>query len=225
MNQNNSAVISIRETTREFTYDRTTMLNLKIQRPVVQLYFNKSAQNRINQHYFAKANSFYRTAYSELYPQAVKLYRESKESGFPFHAFEAIMQFEITFNERCHLSSYSDSYQYTGGAHGTTLRSSETFSLKTGKKLALSDLFPKDFNYRGFLLGQIITQADEIMEKEQIFFDDYRELIVQNFNPSSFYLSPEGLVIYYQQYDIAPYASGIIEFTIPYSVLGSMPEC
>lgn len=225
MNKNNSAEISIRETTREFTYDRTTMLNLKIQRPVVRLNFNNSAQNRINQHYFSKANDFYRTAYTELYPQAVKLYRESKESGFPFHAFEAIMQYKITYNEACHLSSYSDSYQYTGGAHGTTLRSSETFSLKTGKKLALKDLFPPDFNYRGFLLGQIITQADEIMEQEQIFFDDYRELIVQNFNPESFYLEPEGLVIYYQQYDIAPYASGIIEFIIPYSAWGFKPEC
>lgn len=225
MNQNSSAVIEMRKKAREFVYDSTTVLNLEIQRPIVRLSNNKKAEMRINRRYFEQANEFYRMASNDLYPQAVQLYRDSIQNDFPFHTFEAIMQFEITLNEECHLSSYSDKYQYTGGAHGTTERTSDTFSLKTGRKLELQDFFPPGYNYRGFLLGQIIMQADERMQQEPIFFDDYRELIVQNFNPSSFYLNQEGMVIYYQQYDIAPYAAGIIEFTIPYSVLGWRPIC
>ena len=49
-----------------------------------------------------------------------------------------------------------------------------------------------------------------------MYFDDYQDLIKKNFNPQSFYLTPNGLVIYYQQYEVGPYAAGIIEFTIPY---------
>jgi len=68
-------------------------------------------------------------------------------------------------------------------------------------------------------------QADENMQQQPIYFEDYRNLIVQHFNPASYYLSNDGLVIYYQQYEIAPYATGIVEFTIPFSVLEWRPHC
>ncbi len=47
------------------------------------------------------------------------------------------------------------------------------------------------------------------------YFDNYRELVPQTFNPAQFYLTPEGLTVYFQQYDIAPYASG---FHVPSAV-------
>jgi hypothetical protein len=59
-----------------------------------------------------------------------------------------------------------------------------------------------------------------------IYFDDYKKLIVENFNPQSFIITPDSLDFYYQQYDIAPYASGIIVFSIPYEDLGiPKPHC
>ena len=48
-------------------------------------------------------------------------------------------------------------------------------------------------------------------------FDDYPELLRSTFQAGNFYLTPEGIVIYYQQYDIAPYSSGITEFLLPFS--------
>ena len=47
------------------------------------------------------------------------------------------------------------------------------------------------------------------------YFDDYAKLIQNTFNPDSFYLFPGGVVIYFQQYDIAPYATGLPEFVLP----------
>ena len=41
-------------------------------------------------------------------------------------------------------------------------------------------------------------------------------LIREHFNPQSYFLEPRSIVIYYQQYDIAPYATGIPEFRLPY---------
>ncbi|MFR3751201.1 MAG: RsiV family protein [Enterocloster sp.] len=35
------------------------------------------------------------------------------------------------------------------------------------------------------------------------------------FNQNQFFLRPGYIVIYYQQYEIAPYATGIPEFSIP----------
>lgn len=36
------------------------------------------------------------------------------------------------------------------------------------------------------------------------------------FNDDNFFTTPAGVTVFYQQYDIAPYASGIVEFTVPY---------
>ncbi|MDD3833420.1 MAG: DUF3298 and DUF4163 domain-containing protein [Oscillospiraceae bacterium] len=224
-NPNSSAIITMRETKQDFYFNRTTVLSLSISRPEVILVNNPRAQSLINRRYYTQANSFYRMASTTMYRQAVRFYRESIRNGFPFHPFEAVMNYDITFNKDCHLSSYYDRYQYTGGAHGSTIRASDTFSLKTGRRLPLSHFFRSGFNYRGFLLGQIIKQADRNMQSQPIYFENYRELIVQYFNPASYFLSPEGINIYYQQYEIAPYASGIIVFTIPYGGALRNPSC
>ena len=76
------------------------------------------------------------------------------------------------------------------------------------------------------LIQEIIAQAEEnLKENPFIYFDDYKNLIIKNFNPHSFYMSPDGITIYYQQYDIAPYSTGIVEFTIPYTKIGWFPSC
>jgi hypothetical protein len=59
-----------------------------------------------------------------------------------------------------------------------------------------------------------------------MYFDNYEQLVSTNFKANNFYLSREGLVIYYQQYDIAPYAAGIPTFVIPYGPGGAkQPGC
>lgn len=62
-------------------------------------------------------------------------------------------------------------------------------------------------------------------ENPGVYFDDYRKLIAQYFNEEQYYLTPQGVAIYYQQYEIAPYSTGIVVFTVPYDVLGWKPSC
>jgi hypothetical protein len=63
-------------------------------------------------------------------------------------------------------------------------------------------------------------------EIPHIYFENYRSLIVRYFNPNSFNLSPDTLSVYYQQYEIGPYVSGIIVFNIPYESLRlTKPGC
>lgn len=90
----------------------------------------------------------------------------------------------------------------------------------------MRDLFPRGTNYRRLVLEQILKQADKMMEENPILFEDYRQLIVKYFDPDSFNLTPKGISVYYQQYEIGPYASGIITFEIPYESLGiDKPMC
>lgn len=222
---NPRADIMMRETKQTFTYNHTDVLALTIRTPVVRVPCCPQAARRINAVYRAEAAGFFRYAADTLYEQAVQEYHDAQNSDYPFRPYEAVSDTTVTLNRSCHFSSYTDQYQYTGGAHGSTVRSSHAFALRTGRELALSSLFPPGFNWKGFLLGRMIAQADLQMQQEPIYFDDYRSLMVQNFNSSSFYLSNEGLNLYYQQYEIAPYSTGIPVFTISYEAVGWRPTC
>ena len=62
-------------------------------------------------------------------------------------------------------------------------------------------------------------QKKSLLDKELTYKKlqfNYEKNVEQYFNPEHFYLKPAGLVVYFQQYEIAPYSSGIPEFTIPY---------
>ena len=54
----------------------------------------------------------------------------------------------------------------------------------------------------------------EISENLENFFADPYPLVVEYFNPESYYIDNGKVVIYFQQYDIAPYSSGIRVFEI-----------
>ncbi len=219
------ANITMREFKREFTYDDVQVLTLAITYPEVWLPGGRRAQERINGHIRQVVTRYYRYVSGRLYWQAVQEYRNALENDYPFRPYDAVLQYTVTYNENCYLSVYYDKYEYTGGAHGSTLRTSDTYSLENGQRMPLSSFFPRGAPVRKILLEHILCQADEIMQKEPIFFENYRELICKYFTPENYFLTPEGVAIYYQQYEIAPYSTGIPVFVVPYAALGWKPEC
>jgi hypothetical protein len=218
-----SAVITTKEMKKKLRYKGTVMLTMEIEFPQVGLK-SRAAQNRINTYYINAVSHFLNYAASELYPQAVTQYRDAQKNGFPFHAHEAVMHDTVTLNQNCTLSTYIDQYTFTGGAHGNTQRFSQSFHLQTGKRLQIADFFGPEWKCCHTLLEYITAAAAAEMKKDPtIFFENYRELLLEYFDPESFYLKPEGIVVYYQQYEIAPYASGIPVFEIPYTAMGAHP--
>lgn len=86
--------------------------------------------------------------------------------------------------------------------------------------------FKGNVNYKKLILDEIIRQAEENQTQNPgIYFEDYKKLILENFNVNSFYLTNNGIEIYFQQYEIAPYVTGIVTFTIPYSMVTNPPSC
>lgn len=218
-----NADISMHEYDKTFYYNNEEMLKLTIKYPQVYLY-NKEAENRINAQINMEVNDYKRYA-KYLFKEAVKSYAKSQANGYPFFGYEAYMEYFISYNENCFLSLYYDKYEFTGGAHGSTIRTSDTWELCCGTHLPLSSFFRPAADYKHLLIDEIIRQAEEIQRRQNIYFDDYKSLIIKNFDEDSFYLSPSGITFYYQQYDIAPYSTGIAEFTIPYSIIGWRPNC
>lgn len=215
----NTIVIS-----EEMQYEGVTVLNYKIEYPEFIAGNYPKAIGEINLYYKDKALALQKTFRTKLYQMAVTQYLYDVKNGFPVIAYEALQTFEVTYNKACIISLYFDNYEFTGGAHGLTTRSSDTWNLQTRQILKLSELFECLFSYRSYIIKKIIAQ---IKKNPDIYFDNYAELVEQNFNPDSFYSTKDGLVIYFQQYDIAPYSSGIREFLLPYNkcVMDPVKKC
>ncbi len=187
------------------------------------------------QPFLDKLNSFYRTRalmyersnIMNLYQMAMVEYEYSVSNGFPIRQFEAFVDYQVTYNQNCAISLYFDQYEYAGGAHGLTIRSSDTWNLIKSKKIELNDVFVYRNGLRDYLVETIISQIEEENKQgNNNYFEDYRKLVNENLKLNNFYLTPEGVVLYFQEYDIAPYASGLTTFLIPYaSGVATQPKC
>lgn len=197
---------------KEMEYDGNVVLTYSIEYPkIVSNNCSNCGIRRFNSYNFQRALELQNRAENELYNEAVELYRYNKENGYPIMVYEIVEKYNVTYNNNCVISLYSDEYIYTGGAHGNTVRTAQTWKLNLGRQLQLCEFFKENPYFLKDIFNEIIEQ---IQKDPDIYFDDYCTLMLSTFNPESFYLTDDGLVIYYGQYDIAPYSSGIREFQI-----------
>lgn len=209
--------ISQKTLTDIMKYNDIPVLTYTIHYPEFTTTCSQDAAKSINSFYAFEAKNAELYCRNELYPQAAEQARYVQKNQFPFHSYEFISDYQITYNNLCITSLYIDQYTFLGGAHGNTTRESHTWDFNTGNQLKLSDFFPNNPQFTEVIFKNIEQQiAEQLKASPSIYFDDYATLLRGNFNINGFYLKPDGIVIYYQQYDIAPYASGIPEFFIPF---------
>lgn len=198
------------------------LLRYRIEYPQFMSKQHGKGLGKINRYYRKRALVMQENFESELCCQALRQYEDARRNNFPFHAYEAYVAGNVTYNQDCVISVYADVYQFTGGAHGNTLRESETWNICTGERICLSHIIGNPQDALRMICKQIATQ---ISQGENWYFDNHIQLAAKNFNPENFYLSKAGPVIYYQQYDIAPYSSGLPQFILPWGENIKRPKC
>ena len=209
--------ISQRTLTDIMRYHGITVFIYTIHYPFFATACDPAAAQSINMFYELQARQTEAYCRNELYAQAVDQVKYARKNQFPFHNYEFISVYKVTYNEDCVTSLYTDQYSYLGGAHGNTIRDSQTWDFSTGKQIRLPDFFPNNPKFTDFIFTGIQQQIEEQIKTDSAeYFDDFPSLIRGNFHLNGFYVHPNGIVIYYQQYDIAPYVRGIPEFFFPF---------
>ena len=173
-----------------------------------------SAAQTANIYYMQLAENTEQYCRTVLYPQAVESARYITSNHPPFNRYTLDMNYQITYNSGCITSLYMDTYTYMGGAHQELERISDTWDFSTGKQLHLDDisaLTPAALN--GLQTSVERQIAERLKESPGSYFEDYPYLLRNKFNQNHFFLRPGYIVIYYQQSEIAPYATGIPEFS------------
>lgn len=201
--------------------DDTVILTYKIEYPRFYSNYFSYEIDKVNHYYYMNALQTKRNYTTALLKGAMDDSYFARKNNFPFHAHEAIATYTVTYNEGCIVSLFFDSYMYLGGAHGDTVRSSQTWNMQKGEMMSLGELFncneDMEDNIEDYMKEYILTQVrKEVNQNPDDYYMNAWVAVGQEFNPSYFYVTPEGVMIYFQQYAIAPYCAGIQEFLLPY---------
>lgn len=204
------------------------LCSVLINQPVVKGEVPRAALRRINAFYAHFTKTLQHHANTGLKKTAKEDYEYRKENGFPFFPYELRSDFTVTFNNKGLLGLYTDVYEYTGGAHGNTRRFADIWYTYSGLPATAADFFPKGTNIKKLLTDAAKAEAAaEISAGTGVYFDNYTELIKKYYSAQNIFLQENGLSLFYQQYEIAPYSEGIPVFTVPYNELTgpTIPEC
>ena len=162
--------------------------------------------------FFAKA---YADQLKKSYDEILKL-NEDREAPAPY-------SFDISLKKSCETGKYVTynvfSYSYLGGAHGSSMQYALNIAKSTGKAVGtvIDNSMTKAMQklLRHGVAEYFKAQGETIADKDldDHLFIDNGIIPLPAYNPE---LTPEGLRFVYQQYEIGPYAIGMVTFTVPY---------
>jgi len=115
--------------------------------------------------------------------------------------------YELKNNQKGFLSLSVINYAFSGGAHGMTYIKSLNIDIGTGRNYMLSDLFKPGSDYIG-RLNEIIRR--QIKERQIPVINEFTTIKPDQ----DYYIADKALVIYFQLYELTPYAYGFPYFPI-----------
>lgn len=135
------------------------------------------------------------------------------------------MQYEYDWNIRkiyesdTYVTYNSNTYTFMGGAHGSSANNGRTFNAETGAEIGNNMFRPDSVGHVIALVKDELMKYFEVTTPEQL-----REAMLINPDTLSLPSSPmtlmgDGVHFIYQQYEIAPYASGMPNGMIPFAKL------
>lgn len=137
----------------------------------------------------------------------------------PELSYNASLQerFAVTYNKGQYFSILFRTVQDLGGAHPFAAYNGAVYDMKTGKALALTDLLNGDQK----AIDQIISDGftAQMKANPEAFYEDAETILAESIANKNYgyYLTEKGLTFFFQQYEIAPYAAGVQEYTLPFS--------
>ncbi|WP_456313487.1 DUF3298 domain-containing protein [Pseudomonas shirazensis] len=143
---------------------------------------------------------------------------EEMHKKFPTETFgwEAKIKGNIEFESDQIINIKIDHYTFTGGAHGYQGFRSLLFHPKTGKTIFNDELFKSKKEFKAFAEKEFrakykIPAKSNINATGLMFENDKFHL------PQNIFYTTEGLLLYYNSYEVASYADGPKELLFPYA--------
>lgn len=121
------------------------------------------------------------------------------------------------------ISLLSLSSVYSGGAHPNSVQTAYNLDMRSGTVLALEDVVMESGAGELTRLVQSGVESKFASLGEGILFDGYAGTIAQAMTYGSmtpyWYFNDQGLVVFFNQYELGPYAAGIVKVKLTYEQL------
>lgn len=140
--------------------------------------------------------------------------KDLKKDGLNSICFECLEDFSPVETMDSYYTLAFFKYQYNGGAHGISEIDYLTVDLKNRQIMELGDFFNNKLDYK-LILDKIIKEQIRVRNavNEEFFYPTEGVCLIKDNHP--FFFSADGdLTLVFNTYEIAPYSSGIIYFTI-----------
>lgn len=195
--------------------DGTEVMSVEYRFPGIENAGRVAAWQKIQDYYAAEGAAYVSDA-AELAGYAAGDYEVARALGEDFLPYGESMSYRISLQTEALVSIVRSYYanSVTGAAHPSNFQFSETFDLSTGEMLTLGACFTDPDAGRERVLDLLAQRGSDAGYS--------RQALEEQLNDDYFYLTGEGMVIYYQPDTLAPYAAGLLEFTLPYAELGEL---
>ena len=207
-------------TEREWTVEGIPVLSASVSVPQPVPAADRISR-RILKYYQLQCRSYLRYCEKWLLPQAETEYRAALAASAPLPCFRAELGYRVTYNEGGLWSLYTQSREVTLPGQTILTRRGDTWDLSAGFPIPLGDFYPARSPWKRQLMA---LTAEEIQRQERAGVAQYHlrrpQDLRRRFNPQNYYLTREGLTVFFPMYAIAPAVESIPTFTIPYAQLG-----
>lgn len=192
-------------------------VNMRI--PVLSGLADPALEKEINAAFLQKAEDFR----GEVLAGFAEYKEAMEQTGGPVRPYAVDTAYTENYNQDGLLSLTVEYYQFTGGAHGSTLKETLNLDVDSGRVLTMADFLGPD--YKDIVVREIQKQIAAHPERyftHELGFDgieDARDTAARIAADQQFYIADGKIVVYFQQYDIAPYAAGFPEFAVPVTAM------
>ncbi len=197
-------------TSKAVTYE-TELLAGEVRVPVIAGLSDSELEGFLNSQWEMEIKEFVEA----IGVEAEAFRRELGEESKHWLPFQAYVDFRIGYLDERFVSVPMVYYCYTGGAHGMSFQVSTNIDLAEGTRLNLEDLFLPGYDWAGAITEEVNRQR--AANADYYFDETMAETVILSDHP--FYLTAQGVVVYFGLYEIAPYSTGIPEFVVLYEYL------
>ncbi len=199
------------ELVKSSTKDSTITIELSM--PRLNYLKDKTFQDNLNSQIESNVKNFVQ--------QVRDIATQDAAGGVQRVPYEANVTTEVRYQNDEFVSFIVYYYQFTGGAHGMTTFDTYNVDLKNCRLIALADIIKKDDEK--IIKDSILKSIEE--KKEEFFEEDAKQLVTnEDLSKRPFVIEKDGIVLKYNHYEIAPYSTGMPEFKVTWTELGSRPE-
>lgn len=199
--------------------DGTALFRGDLYYPRLHIPENQEAENRINQ-VFEEQEEADTQQMEEYKEYAKERYGEETREKDYWTNYAYSNDFMVTCNNKSLLSVKELTYSYAGGVHPNSMIDAWNFDCTIGEKVEWSGLADEPEVFQAFLKDAVLRQLEEGQFEDgsnvlEWLYPDYEETLAEVLAEPVWYVDGENLMFVFNEYVLAPYAAGILEYGVP----------